>query len=132
MTEESPRTVLVVEDDETARSAIAARLRQRGMNVVTAGTGAEALHKLQHEQPALLLFDLSLPDRDAFDVLAQIRQAPATTGTPIVLMHSPLTFAEWSRVHHLNLDCLLVKPFRLGEMERVVCRVFMAMRQQSC
>src|SRR5688572_3635756 len=58
----SPRSVLVVEDDLTARRAITLILRNQGFVASEAATVAEALRKLTDRRPEWVLLDLMLPD----------------------------------------------------------------------
>jgi two-component system, OmpR family, phosphate regulon response regulator PhoB len=116
--------LLVVEDDEPSRSRIELHLQRRGYKVVTAGTGAETLEKIRREHPELVLFDLTLPDRDAFDVALEVRRDPAISDTLIIMMHSPPSFEDFCRAHQVGLDCLLTKPIDLEEMVRLIRRIF--------
>ena len=71
-----PATVLVVEDDASLSTALAATLKAAGFRPVTARTAAEGLRWFAHYAPDLVLLDLGLPDRDGLSVIAEIR-APA-------------------------------------------------------
>ena len=78
--------VLYVDDDrinallfvETCRFA-------PGVEVQTAGTGAEALALVRHWRPDLLVIDLHLPDTLGYDLLPMLRQCMASPTTPAYL-----------------------------------------------
>jgi CheY-like chemotaxis protein len=78
--------VLYVDDDrintllfvETCRFA-------PGVEVETAGSGAEALELVQHWRPDLLVIDLHLPDILGYDLLPALRQRAASPATPAYL-----------------------------------------------
>jgi two-component system, OmpR family, alkaline phosphatase synthesis response regulator PhoP len=76
-------SVLLVEDEENLASLVAAYLEQEGYRVVSAGTGAEALQKLEQTPVRLVVLDLNLPDMDGLDVCRQIR---ARSRVPIVML----------------------------------------------
>ncbi|MDR1998649.1 MAG: response regulator, partial [Frankiaceae bacterium] len=56
--------ILVVEDDDTVRQAVARALRERGHAVAAAGTGLAALEHVIAQRPQVVLVDLGLPDVD--------------------------------------------------------------------
>jgi DNA-binding response OmpR family regulator len=74
--------VLVVEDDLTARRAIALILKKQGFAACEAATVAEALRKLADHRPGWVLLDLMLPDGFGTEVLRAIRAAAAAGETP--------------------------------------------------
>ena len=68
----STRRILVVEDDGSARSALAELLADEGFEVAQAGTGAEALAALD-SMPVLAVVDYQLPDTDGATLIRTIR-----------------------------------------------------------
>ncbi len=68
------QTVLVVEDEPSISSFVAAYLKNAGYAVRAAGTGGEALRQVAAERPDLILLDLMLPDIDGIEVCKRIRQ----------------------------------------------------------
>ena len=54
-------TVLVVDDEPTARVALAARLKRLGYRVIEAGDGKAGLEALRREQPSLTILDWMIP-----------------------------------------------------------------------
>src|SRR6266403_2126369 len=77
-----PQTVLVVEDEASIASFVAAYLKNAGYNVCTTASGTEALKLVESVKPALVVLDLMLPDIDGVEVCKRIRQ----TGDLPVLM----------------------------------------------
>jgi len=67
------RKVLVVDDEPLIRWSLAERLRADGLEVVEAGTAAEALDKAEHGVD-LMLLDYKLPDQDGLAVLRRVRE----------------------------------------------------------
>ena len=65
--------MLVVEDDPTARRAIACILRRQGYTVSEAPTLADALREAVANQPQWILLDLMLPDGNGTDLLRRVR-----------------------------------------------------------
>ena len=73
-------TVLIVEDDDSLRVALADALATLGYGVVEAGTGREALTLATKQIPDLILLDLGLPDVDGLSVAKKLRERPDTAG----------------------------------------------------
>jgi DNA-binding NtrC family response regulator len=65
--------ILVVDDDPHIRQALVDRFIARKFDVRAAGSGREALSKIAHEQPDVVLLDLQLPEGDGFWLLGQLR-----------------------------------------------------------
>src|SRR5436305_12915868 len=70
-----PQTVLVVEDEASIASFVAAYLKNAGYSVRTTASGNEALRLVESEKPSLVVLDLILPDIDGVDVCKRIRQS---------------------------------------------------------
>jgi two-component system KDP operon response regulator KdpE len=105
--------VLIVEDDEAARAAIAANLRARGHEVDEAGDVREALRLWDVRRPDLILLDLGLPDFDGQAVILRVRREATT---PIIVVSA--RGREEDRVAALDAgaDDYLTKPFGLSEL----------------
>src|SRR3954465_2573144 len=69
-----PQTVLVVEDEASIASFVAAYLKNAGYAVRTTPSGQEALRLGDSEKPAPVVVDLMLPDIDGVEVCKRIRQ----------------------------------------------------------
>ncbi len=110
--------VLVVEDEADLAAAIAVGLRRDGYAVDTAGTGQDALLKLQVSDYDLVCLDLNLPDLDGREVCRAIRRGDvAGDQQPKVLMLTARDSLD-DRVDGLDdgADDYLVKPFAFPEL----------------
>ncbi|MDX1584246.1 MAG: ATP-binding protein, partial [Thermoanaerobaculia bacterium] len=67
-------SVLLVEDDESARQLLEVLLRRHEMVVVVTGTAEEALEQLRKRPFDLLISDIGLPDRDGYDLIEELRR----------------------------------------------------------
>jgi CheY-like chemotaxis protein len=105
------RSVLVVEDDEDIRAAIAEILEGEGYDVVIAANGSEALEELQHmRRPSLILLDLMMPVMNGHEFLARIRETPRLQGVPVLVLTAVSTEAP------PGARGLLRKPFIVEEL----------------
>ena len=112
-------TLLVIDDDQGPRHAIACRLREQGYTVHEAADGSEGLEILQREgaRLGLVLLDLSMPGLSGGQVLTRIKaRAP---GLPVVLC-SGYALPEGQ---YAGAAATLQKPVRAAELGQVVRQV---------
>ena len=119
--EESPRNVLVIEDDTTLLQLVSEVLGQAGFGVRTASGRAGIDTELNRRPPPdLLLLDVTLPDADGFQVLERIRAHPALASLPVVMMTGRSDVSDITRGLSLNADGYITKPFRVSALVSAV------------
>lgn len=108
-----PATVLVIEDDASLRTALAATLKAAGYKPVPAKDAAEGRRWFAHYAPDLVLLDLGLPDESGLALIAAFRERGTT---PIVVLSA--RDAEAMKVQALDLgaDDYVTKPFGVDEL----------------
>jgi signal transduction histidine kinase len=79
-------TVLIVDDDPTAREALVAILEGEAYELQQAKDGIQALRMLKQLQPDLILLDVMMPAMDGFEVCRRIRATPSLAEVPIILL----------------------------------------------
>lgn len=79
-------TILVVEDNEPSRDALARRLERRGYHVLLAVDGHEAVLRGREGAPDLILMDLGLPGLDGWEATRQLKAHAATRHIPIIVL----------------------------------------------
>jgi two-component system, OmpR family, KDP operon response regulator KdpE len=116
-------SILLVEDDEKTRLAVAANLEGHGYGVRAAADGEEALVLWELRRPDLILLDLGLPGIDGIGVLRRVRR-DATT--PVIVLSA--RGEERDKVEALDdgADDYLAKPFGMAELH---ARVRAALRR---
>jgi CheY-like chemotaxis protein len=114
MTDQPPKTILVVEDDAAARTALAAVLLESGYAVAPAQNGRVALDLLAAGLPAdLILLDMLMPELDGWHVLGRLRETPHAT-VPVVMMTGSVLSREWAAEH--GCAGFLKKPIDEAEL----------------
>ncbi len=85
---ETPRKILLVEDDTFLSSLLKNRLQKENFEVSVAKDGEEALAFLKTNKPDLILLDLILPKKSGFEVMEDIRSDPQiqSEGLPIIII----------------------------------------------
>jgi CheY-like chemotaxis protein len=113
--------LLVCDDSNAERSALAQILRRRGYEVDEAADGAAALRLIKGRAYDLVLLDLNMPDVDGFDVLGYVQAHQARL--PVVLM-SGLPHEEIGdgiqRLPQQELPPLLLKPVDTRQLFQVI------------
>jgi DNA-binding response OmpR family regulator len=103
--------VLIVDDDEYVHGALEAALRGLRVHLLTAHTAAEGEALALQYQPSLAIVDVGLPDRDGYQLTADLRRASSLGSMRILILTggSPDEVAA-SRA---GANGLIQKPFRL-------------------
>ena len=105
--------VLVVDDEPKIRDLVRTYLEREGIDVLTSGSGAEALAIAGRSHPDLVVLDLGLPDVPGDEVARELRRS----GDVAILMLTARS-TETDRVHGLELgaDDYVTKPFSPREL----------------
>lgn len=80
------RRILVVEDNEANQMLARAVLELEGYDVDIAGSGPEAMERLQQTTPDLILMDIQLPGEDGLAVTRQLKAQPSLSSIPVVAL----------------------------------------------
>jgi two-component system, OmpR family, alkaline phosphatase synthesis response regulator PhoP len=120
-----PQTVLVVEDEASIASFVAAYLKNAGYAVRTTASGAEALKLVASEKPALVVLDLMLPDMDGVEVCKRIRQS---TDLPVLMLTARDEDVDKIIGLEVGADDYMTKPFNPREL---VARVRAILRRAT-
>ncbi|MEO8587309.1 MAG: HD domain-containing phosphohydrolase [Acidobacteriota bacterium] len=116
MLEETPGSVLVVDDDAQVRALLVALLKPRGYVTRTAGSAEEAQEQLKAFRPDVILLDLHLPGRSGQDVLAELRAAPVTRLLPVIMITGGATGEERLRAMAGGVTDFVKKPWASEEL----------------
>lgn len=79
-------TILIVDDEHSARETVLAILEGRGYRLETAASGLEAIQKAGELPPDLILLDVMMPGMDGFEVCLQLRENIRLREIPILLL----------------------------------------------
>jgi response regulator RpfG family c-di-GMP phosphodiesterase len=117
---QTPTKILVVDDDEGVRRALARFLAGRGYRVETAADGREALEKLKSDGVALMLLDIRMPGMSGIDVVPDALEIDPDLA---IIMLSALTDATSAAIcmQRGAMD-YLTKPIELTDLGNAVER----------
>jgi putative two-component system response regulator len=115
------KRVLIVDDEETIRLALARFLRSRGYDVDTAPSAAAAMEQLEPGRYAIMICDIRMPQMTGLELLPLAHQRDPDLGIMMLTAVSEASTAAES----LSLGAMeyLMKPIELGELQLAVERV---------
>ena len=117
--------ILVVEDETSIASFVAAYLRNAGYVVRTAATSQAALTAVAAEIPALIVLDLNLPDGDGVELCRRIRKS---SDVPILMLTARDEDVDKIIGLEVGADDYMTKPFNPREL---VARVKSVLRRAA-
>lgn len=106
--------ILVVDDEESIRVALAFLLERAGHRVEVAPTGEEALRRLEGEVFDLLVLDLRLPGMDGFALLERARGFKVPP--KVLVLSARDREADRAKALALGAQAFLGKPFRVEDL----------------
>ena len=112
--------VLVVDDILPNVKLLEAKLMSEYYDVLTATSGAQALEKIEHENPDIVLLDVMMPGMDGFEVCTRIKSNPKLAHIPVVMVTALTDSADKVRGLEAGADDFLSKPINdMALMARV-------------
>jgi CheY-like chemotaxis protein len=99
--------VLIVEDDEATRDALAEFVGMDGFEAATAPNGVDALEFLRHSPaPRLIILDLSMPKMDGWQFRAEQSRDPSLASIPVIVT----TARPSAEASTMEADAIFFKP----------------------
>ncbi|MEK6570603.1 MAG: sigma-54 dependent transcriptional regulator, partial [Bacteroidota bacterium] len=117
-----PMNILFVDDEEKIRTLMQRELSRMGYAICCAGTGKEALNRIQEEEYDLVLLDLKLPDMDGIRILKEIKEIDPLVEVIVLTGHGTINTAV--EAMKLGAYDYLTKPCKLAEMEVVLEKAY--------
>src|SRR5689334_6756327 len=114
---ETPKKILVVDDDRANLEMLGDVLKEHGYAPVLAASAAEATTKILSGAPDLIILDLFLPDKMGTDLCSELRNMPATREVPIIMCTAhQISMEQKMRGFQAGVDDFLIRPFEISEL----------------
>ncbi len=120
------KKILIVDDSKFSRTivkkALESHLKDKGITVIEASNGKEALTKLKEEKPQVVLLDILMPDMTGINVLLEMKKQLNYMPKVIILSalnQEPLV----KKALELGVKEMLVKPVNPKELANVIKKV---------
>jgi CheY-like chemotaxis protein len=114
------RSVLIVEDDESAREALAAFLEAEGYPVCEAANGREALDRARQEGIGAILLDIMMPVMDGWEFRAVQLEDATLAAIPVMVITADGSTRD--RAASLGLQEYMTKPIQFPRLLQFVGR----------
>jgi CheY-like chemotaxis protein len=111
------KKVLVVDDDVRNIFALSSVIERRGMTVITAGTGREAIAKLESTPDiAIVLMDIMMPEMDGYETMQVIRQNSSFRRLPIIALTAKAMKGDREKCLEAGASEYLAKPVNTEQL----------------
>jgi len=111
------RTVLLVDDDARNIFALSSVLERRGMRVLTATTGREAIEMVDKTpELAIVLMDIMMPEMDGYQTIGAIRENPAYRRLPIIALTAKAMKGDREKCLEAGASDYLAKPVNTEQL----------------
>jgi CheY-like chemotaxis protein len=111
--------VLIVDDIEDHLRLYEVTLAER-FTVLKATSGAEGLAIARVQRPHVVLVDIMMPGMDGWEVCEQLRAAPDTSRTPIIILTASAASDVPQRARAAGVAAVLTKPYVIERLERTI------------
>ena len=122
-----PPRILLADDSVTVQKVIELTFSDEGIEVTAVGDGRRAIEQIDAAPPDVVLADISMPERDGYEVAAHVKQTPALAHIPVILMTGAFEQLDEARARSVGCDGVLAKPFE-PQMVITMVRELLAQR----
>jgi CheY-like chemotaxis protein len=123
--------VLIADDDDESRAACAAYLEGKGMRVIHAADGGEAVVEARRARPDVILLDIEMPVLDGGAALRRLKADPRTRAIPVVMLTGQSTGSSYRALTDAGCAAYLIKPCLPEDLEGVLTSLSDARRLEA-
>lgn len=109
-------TVLLIDDEESARRLVKLLLELEGYHVLTAPNGEEGLILAKVERPDVILLDIIMPKLNGHEVLRRVKSDPDTSSIPVIMLTARGADHDIAASFRFGATCHIEKPFETKDL----------------
>ncbi len=117
---ENPRTILVIEDDETMRNAIKRIFEADGLTVKTAADGTQLSSVLDDNPIDLIILDIGLPWINGLELAKLLKDHDDLKQIPLIFVSGKTSDFDVKRGFEAGADDYIKKPFDIEKIKKTV------------
>jgi CheY-like chemotaxis protein/anti-sigma regulatory factor (Ser/Thr protein kinase) len=117
-----PRTALIIEDEKELADLLCAILRLRHFEPAILYTGGPAVEWVRQHQPALILLDLMLPDREGYSICQELKLDRRTNLTPVIMVTARARREDRVKGIAVGANEYVIKPFTIEQLNDAIDR----------
>ncbi len=110
------KRVLVADDEVHILEVVSYKLRNAGLEVLTASDGQEALELARAEHPDLLIVDYQMPGLNGLEVCLRLREESQKRQIPAIMLTARGLDVEQSELDRAGISIVMPKPFSPREV----------------
>ena len=114
---------MVVDDSITVRRVMERFLERKGMRVVTAKDGIDAISKLGDNRPDIILLDIEMPRMDGYEFAIHVRNDERVANVPIIMITSRTGEKHRARAIEIGVNDYLGKPYQETQLMDAISRL---------
>jgi chemosensory pili system protein ChpA (sensor histidine kinase/response regulator) len=122
--------IMVVDDSLTVRKVTSKHLQKRGMEVMVAKDGVEAVEQLRERIPDLMLVDIEMPRMDGYELTTRVRGDSALKHVPIIMITSRAGVKHRQKAFELGVDVYMSKPYQEEDLVKNIETLLASGRRQ--
>ncbi len=119
-TSKSPKTILVIEDDETMRRALARIFEADGHMVKAAADGTQLSSVLDDQPIDLIILDVGLPWINGYELAKLLKEHKDLKEIPLVFVSAKTSELDVKRGFEVGADDYIKKPFNIDKMKKSI------------
>ncbi|MEW5976087.1 MAG: hybrid sensor histidine kinase/response regulator [Acidobacteriota bacterium] len=131
MTDNPKKQKILIVDDNPKNRAICQEIFEDEYELLQAEDGAEALERIQHDQPDAVLLDVMMPGMNGYEVCHRIKSEPHTSHIPVIIVSAKGQTDEIIEGFESMADDYIVKPFVNSELKARVRATLRLKRTQD-
>jgi two-component system cell cycle response regulator DivK len=120
----TPKTILVVEDNDLNRKLFCDLLEMRGYNILQAQDGLEALNLARQCRPDLIVMDIQLPGMSGVEVTKWIKEDDVLRAIPIIAVTALALKGDEQKIHAAGCDAYIAKPMSTSNFLKIIEQFF--------
>lgn len=115
-----PKTLLIIEDDDSMQAALIRMLEPEGYVLRMAKDATELTNLLDDSQIDLILMDVGLPWIDGFELAEMLKQHKTLKEIPLLFVSGQATDADIKKAFDIGADDFLKKPFEVAKLRKTI------------
>ncbi|MDX2116153.1 MAG: diguanylate cyclase [Planctomycetota bacterium] len=115
-TQDTPPVLLLIDDSPSIHRLLAFKLKNEGIEFLSAFSGPEGVELAAANKPSLILLDLAMPDVDGFTSLLQLKNDSRTINIPVIVVSGTSSPEDKVRAFELGAMDFVTKPFDVHEL----------------
>ena len=108
--------IMCIDDDEVTRRLLERLIRNAGWDVITAGSGSDALEKVKKTRPDIILLDIMMPEMDGYQVCSKLHENDGTSYIPVIFVTALGEEQDKARAFSVGAADYLVKPIKKDDL----------------